>query len=143
MSESTYNPDFLERTVDIEDEFEDIGYEEGVLDGKKAGAREGCEMGCEYGLNIGRDDRILHWLGRGVAKRRRNPARACVGADAQTAGDDSEAAGGNPKEKRRECKFPRGTEEGGAQVQGGVGDARHEYGSRSCQATRCRTSSGA
>ncbi|KAJ1957256.1 hypothetical protein EC988_000919 [Linderina pennispora] len=55
MAESTYNPDFLERTVDIEDEFEDIGYEEGVLDGKKAGAREGCEMGCEYGLNIGRD----------------------------------------------------------------------------------------
>ncbi|KAJ1935637.1 hypothetical protein FBU59_005323 [Linderina macrospora] len=55
MSESKYSTDFLERTADIEEEFEDIGYEEGLLDGKKAGDREGCKMGCEYGLNIGRD----------------------------------------------------------------------------------------
>ncbi|KAI8321427.1 hypothetical protein GQ54DRAFT_182461 [Martensiomyces pterosporus] len=47
--------DFLDRVADIEDEFEDMGYAEGLRDGRKAGEIEGRDMGCEYGFGIGRD----------------------------------------------------------------------------------------
>ncbi|KAJ1855919.1 hypothetical protein H4R99_002957 [Coemansia sp. RSA 1722] len=47
--------DPLAQVVDIEEEFEDRGYLQGLEAGKAIGAVEGREMGCESGFGIGKD----------------------------------------------------------------------------------------
>ncbi|KAJ2807999.1 hypothetical protein FBU31_000169 [Coemansia sp. 'formosensis'] len=47
--------DVVNSIANMEDEFEDVGYLEGLEAGKVIGRIEGREMGCDNGLSIGRD----------------------------------------------------------------------------------------
>ncbi|KAJ2082745.1 hypothetical protein H4R24_001341 [Coemansia sp. RSA 988] len=47
--------DIFDRIIDIEGEYENSGYAEGLADGKRIGVVEGRELGCEHGFDIGKD----------------------------------------------------------------------------------------
>ncbi|KAJ2719896.1 hypothetical protein GGI07_004941 [Coemansia sp. Benny D115] len=73
--------DLLGRVDDLEEEFEDIGYAQGLEAGKQVGELEGRQLGCESGFDIGKDLGFYHgWAQQWLAAASKHPEAVPVRA---------------------------------------------------------------